>query len=712
MSAAERVVVLGGGIGGLTAAYELSDPKLEGRYEVTVYQMGWKLGGKGASGRNRDDHDRIEEHGLHVWFRSYANAIAMMHDVYDEYAKLPCGQKSDFQSFDEAFQPQDLYVFQELYEGQWRSFPVDMPEYPPANNPWEQIIQLIAGLLHVSSTLPKPGSDDPAGRDHPHAHRFFAETLDRLEAAAEHGFHVVGHDAHTLLEKLLEHMKAMPAPAEHSHAQHRFLVDVLQLVDNLAWAAAWPWIHGHFTIRMAWRAFHLGLSCISGILKDGLLEHGYDVIDDQEYMAWAKSHSPLWKIWGALKHEADGLAFDTSPFVRPFYDAAFAYAEGDPKKPSIAAGVGMRSCLRLLLQGTGPLAREMRAGMGDTIFSPLYEVLRARGVRFEFFQRVEDLAPSDDGEQVESIALSQQVRLTGAYEPLFWVKNVQCWPTEPFAEHIDPEDAKRIPGHDLGHYDSGWTDTGPTSVLRAGEDFDRVVLAISVGCHPRVCSDLLALRPGWKAMVEGLASCRTLATQLWFQKDAKGLGAPAGAPLTGAYIEPLSSLADFTHLIPRENWPAQETPGYLAYACGCMKDGEITQEEAHARTKELTRQLLADHAKPLWPLALGPDGQFQWNDLYGGRAGDPDASLAAQYFRANIDPAELYVQSLPGSNRVRLKAGESGFRNLVFAGTWIDTGMNVSCVETAVISGKQAARAVRGDDTPIEGESDFRDPRL
>ena len=36
MSAAERVVVLGGGIGGLTAAYELSDPKLEGRYEAVI----------------------------------------------------------------------------------------------------------------------------------------------------------------------------------------------------------------------------------------------------------------------------------------------------------------------------------------------------------------------------------------------------------------------------------------------------------------------------------------------------------------------------------------------------------------------------------------------------------------------------------------------------------------------------------------------------
>jgi len=33
----------------------------------------------------------------------------------------------------------------------------------------------------------------------------------------------------------------------------------------------------------------------------------------------------------------------------------------------------------------------MRAGMGDAVFSPLYEVLKLRGVRFEFFHRLTDV---------------------------------------------------------------------------------------------------------------------------------------------------------------------------------------------------------------------------------------------------------------------------------------------------------------------------------
>ena len=71
----ERVAILGGGIAGLAAAWELS-----GEAEVTVYERDWRLGGKGAS--SRGEHGRIEEHGLHVWGGFYHNAFRTMREVY------------------------------------------------------------------------------------------------------------------------------------------------------------------------------------------------------------------------------------------------------------------------------------------------------------------------------------------------------------------------------------------------------------------------------------------------------------------------------------------------------------------------------------------------------------------------------------------------------------------------------------------------------
>ena len=68
---------------GLTAAWALEPARASGPDRtVTVYQRGWRLGGKGAS--SRGVHGRIEEHGLHVWLGYYDNAFRVMREVYDE----------------------------------------------------------------------------------------------------------------------------------------------------------------------------------------------------------------------------------------------------------------------------------------------------------------------------------------------------------------------------------------------------------------------------------------------------------------------------------------------------------------------------------------------------------------------------------------------------------------------------------------------------
>ena len=67
----------------------------------------------------------------------------------------------------------------------------------------------------------------------------------------------------------------------------------------------------------------------------------------------------------------------------------------------------------------------------------------------------------------------------------------------------------------------------------------------------------------------------------------------------------------------------------------------------------------------------------------------PDAS-STQYWRANVDPSDRYVQSLPGTDQYRLRPDESGYDNLFLAGDWTDNGLNAGCIEAAVLSGLQA----------------------
>ena len=143
----EKIVILGGGIGSMAAAWYLSDqPDWQDRYAITVYQQGWRLGGKGASGRNPQRAQRIEEHGPHVWFGFYGNAFALMKAAYASLAR-PAG--SPLASWREAFAPHEYSVMAEQVGAEWRPwhelFPI-MPGEPGPGTPvtlWELGLALL-----------------------------------------------------------------------------------------------------------------------------------------------------------------------------------------------------------------------------------------------------------------------------------------------------------------------------------------------------------------------------------------------------------------------------------------------------------------------------------------------------------------------------------------------------------------------------------------
>ncbi len=65
------------------------DPGWQEKFEITVYQLGWRLGGKAASGRQREDFDRSAEHGFHVLLGFYDNTFLAMLECYQELGRGP-----------------------------------------------------------------------------------------------------------------------------------------------------------------------------------------------------------------------------------------------------------------------------------------------------------------------------------------------------------------------------------------------------------------------------------------------------------------------------------------------------------------------------------------------------------------------------------------------------------------------------------------------
>ncbi len=104
---------------GLSAAWRLSEPGWRDRFEsITVYQRGWRLGGKGAS--SRGENGRIEEHGLHVWLGAYENAFTLMRECYAELDRATTDPSAPIQTWDQAFIPINEVGAMDRWDGQWQ----------------------------------------------------------------------------------------------------------------------------------------------------------------------------------------------------------------------------------------------------------------------------------------------------------------------------------------------------------------------------------------------------------------------------------------------------------------------------------------------------------------------------------------------------------------------------------------------------------------
>ena len=236
-------------------------------------------------------------------------------------------------------------------------------------------------------------------------------------------------------------------------------------------------------------------------------------------------------------------------------------------------------------------------------------------------------------------------------------------------------------------------------MLQQGVDFDQVVLAIPPGMAKFICRQLMADRPEWRDMVSRIGTVATQSLQLWLREPEESLGWDRPGSTLSAMDGPFSTWASMSHLIDVEAWPGDDRPGAIAYFCGALDAGPVEDPASaarwHAEVGRRATDFTEHHLGNLLPGAVGADG-FRWGLLCdSGQGGRPDR-LDSQFWRANVDPSDRYVQSLPGTDRYRLRSDESGYDNLFLAGDWTDSGINAGCIEAAVLSGLQAANAVRG----------------
>ena len=717
--APEKIAVLGGGVGSMTAAYYLTDqPGWENNYDITVYQQGWRLGGKGASGRNAALGQRIEEHGLHIWFGFYANAFAMIKQAYASPLR-PAG--SPLATWQDAFKQQDYVALSEQVGKEWRNWSIVFPTLPgePGEGGeditlWQMAVAMVGWIEQWLKSIRSTTADMEHKKEAPRGGGFDG-WLERLADAVRTDALELADDVVVSASALMALVSNLsPDSSTHDGSQHRLLAGTLEGIRGWLHARYRELIDGNDELRRIYICLDLGITVMKGMFEDGVFLEGFDVINDIDFRDWLR------------KHGGDEQYCVNSAPVRGFYDLVFAYENGEFSKPNVEAGTILRSMARIGLAYKGGIMFKMQAGMGDTIFTPLYDVLKARGVKFEFFHRVEELVP--DGGTVGSIRMTQQVALAGpSYDPLVMVKGLGCWPSTPNYAQIDAEQAELLQVQDvnLESYWSNWPQLYrerfgqplPQRVLKRGLDFDKIVFGISVGSLAHVCPLLLEASPKLRAASEQVKTVATQAYQVWLDKDLAQMGwsqQPGGQqPVLSGFTEPYDTWAPMDQLLCREEWPAGCDPKNVSYFCSALPVASYPPVSDHgfpARMAEVAREgalnQIGREICSLWS-AAGPSGAFPWQWLVDPAGGTGAARFDSQYWRANVDPSERYVLSVVNSTRHRLATDESGFSNLFLTGDWIKNGLNAGCVEAAVMAGMQTSRAMSGHPAVIQGEKDF-----
>jgi uncharacterized protein with NAD-binding domain and iron-sulfur cluster len=761
----KRIAILGGGIGAITTAFELTKrPDWKDQFEsITVYQMGWRLGGKGATGRNSKISDRIEEHGLHVFMGFYDNAFNMMKDVYDECAAKNLTPRSPFPTIEHAFSPLNLIVLTEDVGKQFELWPMLWPKNPgkPGDSapltgagvkPFMVRLTLLA-VDEIIAALPVPG---PLRTVLLNAARMLAESgLTRVIA------NIVVHAA-TAVSGLLHQTLGLPWAAGMVHTgakaalraagagkqQHaethemrlselrsrvqsldnrltngqdapdadvQLLFEEVDKIAGFLMRAMRALIGGlSADVRRAIYAADLALTVVRGILGDGMLDGSFDKIDDLDLAEWLTKHGSLFEGRNVL--------------TRGFYDAAFAYDDGEPDRPNFAAGRALYGMLRLILTYRGSISWRMNAGMGETIFTPLFKVLEDRGVKFEFFQKVTNLGLSPDRKRIENIKIEVQAELkpecNGRYNPLIDVETAQgvlsCWPTHPKFDDLVQGLEMQKPDLKNPNLESYWTDWKPTPELErtlvVGDDFDEVVLGISLGALPFICKELIAQSgtpavtsnfdalDKWRNMTTNIKSIRTQGLQLWLNRTLKDMGFElppkfSEPPLLCSFVEPYDTWCDMTHLSSVENF--KPSPKQIAYFCNVaprdpdqpgFSDHDYPKRQT-AKARLTATEFLNKHAKTIWSRSIlkSAPTKFDVNQII------------EQFVQLNIDPSEQYVLNVKGSDRYRLHPADSGFTNLYLAGDWTKCIVDLGCAEAAVISGKLAAAGIMNSRAKILG---------
>ena len=706
-----RVAIVGGGCGGLAAAWHLSQ---QPGYEVTVYESSWRLGGKGAS--VRDAHGRIRDHGLHIWLGFYENAFRMARECYEEVSRRGWGPHAapntlTHGSFEDAFFPEPhIGVAGRDAHDDWVVWSGHLPPAPglpgdpfvPGDNPFTlanymlRCLELLKTLMVSVIGPPKDAPGVPRGSDDDPPDVVIERIATRIRDTTLTGSAALLPSSGILVKILDKLSHSIETNSVEPSKLFGRVLNLLRALLNQTAKELADVVSLDPKLRWKTEIIDIVRAIAAGLYRDRVLfgRKGLDAINGEDYRAWLSRHGASDKTL-------------QSRFLEGIYDFLFAYEGGDRKKGNFAAGVALRGALRMFFTYRGAMFWRMRSGMGDAVFAPLYKVMlladrKAKrdpavtlpAVKFRFLHELRGVTLGT-GPRRRQFVTALHFRTVGDPEMLASrgdkaLDTLGCWPDGP--RQFQEDGKPGSPG---------------AKTVKISEHFDAVILAMSI-------EDLKTLRIGaeehgdfflskmpqeWRTMADQVATVATKAAQVWLAKDLEGLGWYRGSVLVSALGQRFDTWADMTHTLGSERaWregmkqkPSDEDKALsVAYFCAAMSNADASVPDPNAKVAADLDAMLTGGMRPLWPAAFD-----------GGTTPKPDV-IGDTHAQANTKGSDRYVQSRFGTIDKRISPLEAPVANMTIAGDWTACGLDVGCIEAAVMSGMLAAHAITGREPTLD----------
>ena len=645
--APQKIAILGGGASSCTTALALTaQPGWKERYNITIYQLGWRLGGKAASGRNKNYGQRVEEVTGHMFAGVYHNSKRLLRSVYE---KLNRPEGAPMRTFEEAFKLLSHTSFKELnssLDGEEQCFSLKYLFQRMVKSTFWMIESMTEKFINISpiqmnNVNLKNLTDDPK--------------LLRCH-----------------INSIQDWVFKMSTMAEEKTEQTEFL----SVLD-------------------------VAVTIIKGILGDNILENGFDIINHLDLRKWLAKHgaNPTtlnstfvkfhYDLMIAYKNgDIDQPSLEAGASLKIYLNLYFCFDDAPYYDQQGGLGDIIFAPMYELLRKKGVhfkffhKVEELNLNIEDSRLIETIKLTKQVDLVHEEYDPLVNIKglPSWPNEPKYEEIDQELAKLLQKYDidlESFWTR----WPSI---------------------YEEHFKQPLPEVILKRGKDFDIIVFGIPVGSLPYLCSELLEVSSSLRDASKHMGKIPSFQLQLTVDETRDKLESKLYRDIVDPKREnAVYMVADNDPHLKLESWQSiKMSPKSIAYITTMKSAKEIPPGGCSSSpyVKKMNKNFVASITQSLlknnWPNAY-KDGEFKWNILTDPKNRTGVERLDAQFWRTNINPSDLYTPILTNTSQYRIKTDGAGFNNIYFTGDWIENGFNC-CIEAAVTAGLLTSKAISG----------------